>query len=118
MALLSPSMAGIHPWHLQEFILIQTPSTDGANHPRYKSPFPFPSPCPAAAAPSERERRSRVEMVGELCGIPERNKTYPKITLFSKGERDGSAPTAPEKRGDHGMSFPHQSCHSHGISVG
>lgn len=120
MALLSPSPAVIHPRHLQqEFILIQAPSTDGANQPRSKSPFPFPSSCPAAAAASERERRGRAKkMFDNIYLLSYRSKTrlIPK-SPFPKGKRDGRAPAAPGKRGDLGMSFPCYSCHSRGISA-
>lgn len=106
MALLPPSTAGIHPWHLQQgFILIQTCSIDGANQPRYKSPPHFPSPCPAA----ERERRGRGN--GWCCVIALKEGRQE----LSKNQGDG---TAPGKRGDLGMSFPRHSCHSHGISAG
>lgn len=120
MALLSPSPAVIHPRHLQqEFILIQAPSTDGANQPRGKSPFPFPSSCPAAAAASERERRGRAKkMFDNIYLLSYRSKTrlIPK-SPFPKGKRDGRAPAAPGKRRDLGMSFPCHSCRSHGISA-
>lgn len=45
MALLSPSTAGIHPWHLQEFILIQTPALMEQITHAINPLFPFPPPA-------------------------------------------------------------------------
>lgn len=66
VALLSPSMAGIHPWHLQqEFIQIQSPAlmeqiSQGIN------PL-LPSPLPAQL--QLHRQKGREEAGGEMMGI-------------------------------------------------